>query len=273
MLEVIPHGDVTELRFSTWRSRAMRYGVSAFFTRGVLIDTGFPDVGAELEAWVSRARPSGAIVTHAHEDHGGNVYRLVARGFPVQTAPDTAAMLRAPERIGLYRRVCWGSPTALTHDIAAFAHDALALIPARGHSADHHVVWDAERGTVFGGDLFIGIKLRIAHHHEDLGAQVLALREIAALQPARFFDAHRGPVESPAAMLSAKADWLEETIAAVEQRLNDGWADTAVRDAVLGREDFTGLFSFGDYSRLNFVRSVRHALAQKSGTANGAGSA
>lgn len=273
MLEVIPHGDVTELRFSTWRSRAMRYAVNAFFTRGVLIDTAFPDVGRELEAWVSRERPSGAIVTHAHEDHSGNVPRLAARGIPVQVAPDTAAMLRAPERIGWYRRVCWGSPLARTHDIAPFAHDAFRLIPARGHSADHHVVWDAERGTVYGGDLFVGIKVRVAHDNEDLDAQVLALREIAALKPERFFDAHRGLVTSPSAMLSAKADWLEETIAAVEQHVRDGWTDAAIRTALLGPEDLTGIFSFGDYSRLNFVRSVRQALAQKSATANGAGSA
>lgn len=273
MLEIIPHGDVTELRFSSWSSRAMRYGVSAFAIRGVLIDTGFPDVGAELESWVSRARPSGGIITHAHEDHGGNVPRLAARGLPMHLAPDTTVQLRAPERIGWYRRVCWGSPRALTHDIAPFEHDALKLIPARGHSADHHVVWDAERGTVFGGDLFIGIKVRIAHHNEDLGAQVHALREIAALQPERFFDAHRGPVESPTAMLTAKADWLEETIAVIEQQIRDGRDDAAIRTAVLGREDLTGIFSFGDYSRLNFVRSVRHAMAPSAPTAKGPGSA
>ncbi len=273
MLEIIPHGDVTELRFSTWSSRAMRYAVSAFATRGVLIDSGFPDIASDLDAWMAQARPLGGIITHAHEDHGGNVPQLAARGFPLQIAPDTLSYLRAPERIGWYRRLCWGSPRALRNEIRPFAHEALALIPARGHSADHHVVWDAERGTVFGGDLFVGIKVRIAHHNEDLGAQVHALREIAALQPERFFDAHRGPIEAPAAALRAKADWLEETIAAVTKRIHDGWADAAIRTEVLGPEDLTGVLSFGDYSRLNFVRSVRHALTVPAPSANGAGSA
>jgi endoribonuclease LACTB2 len=260
MLRVIPHGDVTELRFSSVRSRLMRYAVSAFVTRDVLIDSGFPDVRSALARWARAVRPVGAIITHGHEDHGGNVPWLVAAGLPVQMAPDTEAVIRDPGRIGWYRRLCWGSPTPLRAPVTPFAHPALTLRPARGHSADHHVVWDAERGTVFGGDLFVGVKVRVAHHDEDLRGQVSALREVASWQPIRFFDGHRGRVEEPAALLKAKADWLEETIAAVEQRVRAGWGDAAIRDAILGREDLTGLVSAGDYSRLNFVRSVRRSM-------------
>lgn len=261
MLRIIPHGDVTELRFSSVRSRMLRYAVSAFVTRDVLIDTGFPDVQRELAGWFAGARLRGAIVTHGHEDHGGNVPWLVAQDVPVQMAPDTEAVIRAPGRIGWYRRICWGSPTPLRATPTPFTHPALALRPARGHSSDHHVVWDAERETVFGGDLFVGVKVRIAHHDENLRAQVRALREVAAWQPVRFFDGHRGRLEQPAAQLIAKADWIEETIGSVEQRVREGWSDAAIRDAVLGREELTGWLSAGDYSRLNFVRSVRRSMA------------
>ena len=263
MLRIIPHGDVTELRFSTVRSRLMRYAVSAFATRDVLIDAGFPDVQGELALWARTARPIGAIITHAHEDHGGNVPWLVAAGTPVLMAPDTEAEIRDPGRIGWYRRLCWGSPTPLRAPVTPFSHAALTLRPARGHSADHHVVWDAERGTVFGGDLFVGVKVRVAHHDEDLRGQVRALREVASWQPERFFDAHRGLVEgkNPAKLLAAKADWIENTIAEIEERVNAGWGDPAIRDAILGRENLTGLVSAGDYSRLNFVRSVRNSMA------------
>lgn len=264
MLRVIPHGDVVQLELSSAMSRLFRYGVSAYVVRGVLVDTGFPAVGGELDKWLDGHPVEGAIVTHAHEDHAGNVDRLARRGVPVQMAPDSVEIARTPveERsIGLYRRLCWGAVTPLRASLTPFLHPSLELVPARGHSPDHHVVWDAESGTLFGGDLFVGVKVRIAHHDEDLRAQVAVLRECAARQPERLFDGHRGMVAEPAAQLGAKADWMEETIAEIERRALEGWSARAIRSAVLGPEDATGRLSFGDYSRLNFVRQVLRTMS------------
>ncbi|MEX2181456.1 MAG: MBL fold metallo-hydrolase [Gemmatimonadaceae bacterium] len=256
MLRAISHGDVVQLELSSVASRLMRYGVSAYVTRGVLIDTGFPDVGREVSAWLDANPVEGCLVTHAHEDHAGNIERLARRGVPIGVAPDSITIARVPGPIGLYRRICWGVPEPLRAPITPFAHPALELRPARGHSSDHHVVWDAERETLFGGDLFIGVKVRIAHRGEDLRAQVGALRDVIALKPRRVFDGHRGILADPIADLCAKADWIEETIAAIEDRARRGWSERAIRDDVLGREDLTGIASAGDYSRLNFVQSV-----------------
>ena len=256
MLRVIPHGDVVQLELSSVMSRFFRYGVSVYVTRGALVDTGFPAVGDELESWLDAHPVEGAIVTHAHEDHAGNVARLARRGLPIQIAPDSEADVRAPAPIGLYRRFCWGSYPPLRETLVPFAHPALSLVPARGHSHDHHVVWDEERETVFCGDLFIGVKVRIAHLDEDLRAQVVVLRAIAARQPRRIFDGHRGLLDGPIAQFNAKADWIEETIGAIELRARAGWSARAIRNEVLGPEDVTGIASFGDYSRMNFVRNV-----------------
>jgi glyoxylase-like metal-dependent hydrolase (beta-lactamase superfamily II) len=256
MLRLITHDDVTQLLCSTRTSRSLDYEVSAFAVRGVLVDTAFPDVRSEIERWTAENRPQGALVTHAHEDHAGNVGSLVARGIPIGMAPKTAARLRDPAPTGWYRRICWGVAPALARPVEAFTHPSLELLAAPGHSADHHVVWDAERETVFGGDLFIGVKVRVAHPGEDIRGHVRSLRAIAGLAPRRFFDAHRGVLANPVDALRAKADWMEEMIGAIEDRGRQGWSDRAIRDAVLGREDLTGWISGGDYSRLNFVQSV-----------------
>lgn len=260
MLRQIPHGDVLELHFSTFRSRRMRYGVSAFVTRGVLVDSGYPDIAPELRAWLAANRIDGAIMTHGHEDHAGNVQSLVDRGIPVQMAPATDTLIRKPGHIGWYRRFVWGRYTPFHGVVTPFAHDALALRPTVGHSPDHHVVWDPERATVFGGDLFIGVKVRIAHIDEDIRGQVRALRDVASWQPERYFDGHRGRLTDPVAQLRAKANWIEEMIGAIETRLHRGWSDRAIRDEVLGGEELTGIVSFGDYSRINFVRSIRNSM-------------
>lgn len=239
----------------------MGYEVSAYLSRGVLIDTGFPRVLGDLSKWFSSARPEGVIVTHAHEDHAGNVEWLAGR-VPIQLAPDTAQMVRAPKRIGLYRHVCWGTAIPLRTSPVPFASTYCELLPARGHSPDHHVVWDADRETIFGGDLFVGVKVRIAHPGEDIRGHAEALRAVIALAPKRFFDAHRGRIERPLDQLRAKLGWMEETIGEIDRLAAAGWRAEAIRDAVLGREDLTGWVSAGDFARINFVRGVLGQVAE-----------
>lgn len=262
MLREIHHGDVLQLHGSTRVSRFLDYAVSVYVVRGVMIDTSFPFLRRACDEWLAQHRVEGALVTHRHEDHAGNVALLVERGIPVGMAPETLTRVRAPRPIGMYRRITWGSAAPLTRDPTPYAHSALALLPTPGHTTDHHVVWDAERETLFSGDLFIGVKVRIAHPGEDVRGTVRSLRAMAALRPARVFDAHRGLVSDPVGSLVAKADWMEEMFRLIESHADRGWSSRRIRDAVLGREDATGWASAGDYSRLNFVESVlmsRHA--------------
>ena len=261
MLQLIEHGDVRELRLSSWTSRRVGYAVSAFIARGTLIDAGFPNAAPAVGRFLQSQPVAGAVLTHAHEDHSGGVAALLALGVGVHCAPLTEAWLRRRERIGLYRRVTWGRRVRLTRPLTPFAPDGLHLRHTPGHSADHHVVWDAERGTVFGGDLFIGVKLRLAHHDEEMRPQVVALREVASWQPERYFDAHRGLLQDPVGQLRAKADWIEETIGRIEALVVRGWPDGRIRNEVLGADDPTGRWSFGAYSKANFVRNVRETMA------------
>jgi hypothetical protein len=59
------------------------------------------------------------------------------------------------------------------------------------------------------------------------------------------------------ASLIAKADWTDETIAAVERRIAAGAPDSVIVRELFGGESLPGILSGGDYSRTNFVRAVR----------------
>lgn len=257
MLTLERYDDVTRVVMSTRISRSIGYGVSAFLVRGVLIDLGFPAVARELAAFLDRARPRGALLTHYHEDHAGNA-ELAARGaLPIGASDATFAALGALPPMGLYRRVIWGTPPRLASPVARFATDALRLVPAPGHSPDHHVVWDPERETLFSGDLFLGVKVRMAHPGERPYDLARSVRAAAALRPRRLFDAHRGLVPNPVDALLAKADWLDETIGAIERGIAAGREDRAIARDVLGAEELAHYVSRGGMSRINFVRAVR----------------
>lgn len=257
MIERIQHDDVVQLRLTGRVSRLLGYSASAYLVRGALVDIGFPKVAADVARALEELRPEGAFITHHHEDHAGNAELFAARGIPIGAGEDTLAALRALKPIAFYRWVTWGTPAPLHTPVVPYEHGSLTLRRSPGHSSDHHVVWDAERETLFAGDLFLGVKVRIAHPGEHPRLLAESVRAAAALRPRRMFCAHRGLIPDPVSALVAKAEWLDEIIGEIDRRIADGWNDDAIRSAVLGGESASGRFSRGDYSRGNFVRAVR----------------
>jgi len=256
------YGDVTRFEMVSPVSRLMGYSASAYLVRGALIDCGFSAVRADVAQLLDRERPRGVVITHHHEDHAGNAELVARAGIPIAAGATTLAALRDPEPIRLYRRLTWGSTPPLRTDVVRFEPDDLELIAAPGHSRDHHVVWDAATGTLFGGDLYLGVKVRIAHPGEDPRLLAQTLRALAALSPGRLFDAHRGYVPDSAPLLRAKADWVDETVAAIEQRIHAGASDASIVRDLFGGESLPGYLSGGDYSRANFVRAVRRGIVK-----------
>jgi endoribonuclease LACTB2 len=257
------HADVTAFELFTRRTQVARYSVHVFVVRGALIDTGFHGARRDVARLVDELRPRGALVTHAHEDHAGNVELLARRGVPLGMSDATAARVRDVAPIALYRRWTWGSMAPLRTPFTRFAPADLALVPAPGHSGDHHVVWDATTRTLFAGDLYLGVKVRVTHPSEDPYRHVDTLRMAIALEPARLFCAHRGAVERPVEQLRAKAEWMAATVGEIERRIAAGAEDDAmIAREVLGRETLTGWFSRGEYAHVNIVRAVRRRRAR-----------
>ena len=247
---------VVRLAFSGWRGRIAGYVVSAYVIDGVLIDTAFPGVASEVAAAVAALRPRGAIVTHWHEDHAGNVATLAEAGLPVQMHPLGEAALRFLEPIRLYRRLTWGRNRRLMLPLRDFDTSPLQVIATPGHTHDHIAVWHPERRIVATGDLFIGVKVRVAHADESPRALIASLRTVMALEPRLLLDAHRGVVRNPLPMLAAKITWLEETIGAISALAEQGYGEREIQRRVLGREPAVGWVSRGEYSKRALVRSV-----------------
>ena len=262
MVRFESHGDVRRFEFSSFASRLMGYSVNVFVVRNVFVDCAFPRARQAFTEVLGREKPRGVFITHHHEDHGGNA-ELVARArVPLAASNATIDRLRSPSPIKPYRRLTWGSAPPVVSPIVPFETDGLRLVPAPGHCPDHHVVWDSNEGTLFGGDLYLGVKVRIAHPSEDPRVLARTLRDIARLNPARLFDAHRGFVPNPTPLLIAKAEWTEEMIGEIERRISRGDSDSAIRRELFGGESLPGVFSGGDYARRNFVRAVRKGMGE-----------
>jgi glyoxylase-like metal-dependent hydrolase (beta-lactamase superfamily II) len=263
---------VKRLRMRSWRGALVGYDVSAYLLGGVLVDTGFPRGGRAMVDAVESVRPRGVIVTHWHEDHAGNAPALAARGVPMSMHPRCETLLRERPAIRLYRRVVWGRTSPLTVPLRVFDVAPLMLVETPGHSADHLAVWDAERRILVSGDLFLGVKVRVAHE-EDESPRVLvaSLRRAAALEPRLLLDAHRGLVRNAAAALRAKADWNEEQIGEIERLHAAGNSAREIVKRLFGGESAVGYVSGLEYSRRGFVRAVlREGARLREGSRGGA---
>ncbi|HKH91756.1 MAG TPA: MBL fold metallo-hydrolase [Gemmatimonadaceae bacterium] len=252
----VVEGGVTRLRMRSWRGALVGYDVSAYLLGDVLVDTGFPRAARALESALREIRPRGVLVTHWHEDHAGNAPALAALGLPMAMHPECEALLRERPPIRLYRRVVWGRTAPLTAPLESFDPSPLATIETHGHSPDHVAVWDAERRILVSGDLFLGVKVRVAHEDESPRVLVASLRRAAALEPRLLLDAHRGVVPDGAARLRAKADWNEEVIGRIESLDARGVGAREIARRLFGGESLVGVASGGEYSRTAFVRAV-----------------
>jgi glyoxylase-like metal-dependent hydrolase (beta-lactamase superfamily II) len=248
--------DVIRLRCRSWRGVAVGYEVSAYVLRGVLVDTGFPRVSAAFLDATRAMSLRGAVVTHWHEDHSGSAPALAATGMPLVLDPRCETTLRDRPDVALYRSAIWGRTARLSAPVTPFDPAPLQLIATPGHTPDHQVLWDAERGIVASGDLFLGVKVRVAHEHESPRELVQSLKRIVALEPRLLLDAHRGPLTNVGPLLRAKIGWMEETIGAIMELARAGAHESEIRRRVLGREDLVGWASFGEYSKRALVRAV-----------------
>jgi glyoxylase-like metal-dependent hydrolase (beta-lactamase superfamily II) len=247
---------VVRLRMRSWQGILVGYEVSAYVVRGILIDTGFSHVRREFVSAVDAIAPRGVIVTHWHEDHAGNAPALAERGLAIHMHERCESTLRARPSIRAYRHLVWGGTPPLTATLRPFDPAPLKVLSLPGHSDDHLAVWDAERRVLVSGDLFLGVKVRVAHASESPRRLLASLHAAAALEPRLLLDAHRGPVPGGAAKLHAKAAWLEDTLGEIERLAARGYSARAITRAVLGREEVVGRVSFGEYSKGAFVRAA-----------------
>lgn len=230
---------------------------------GLMVDTGSARFA---DRTLGEARAAGVrtvFLTHSHEDHTGGAPSLVSDlGASCFAHPDAIPVLADPRslRMLLYRRFMFGVPRVC---VARPAPDSFEdggmrfrVIRTPGHSPDHLVVFEEERGWLFVGDAYIPVPERVFFDTGcDYSVWVETLRALAGLGADRMFTG-MGPVNRrPSRALIEKSNRLSEISEKVMRLWGEGLKEAEIAKRLFPQDLAVRLVTGGNYSAVNIVRA------------------
>lgn len=262
MLQENHFDRVTQFKMSrTILGRDLFY-VAAYYVDGLLVDTGFNRVAQDFYNALRARNPEQIVNTHHHEDHVGANYlfeekmklhaQAHARALPLIAHP--------PVRLKPYRNQTWGVPRAahaepIAAEIATSKYK-FQVLHLPGHSEDHIGLYEPQQGWLFGGDLFLSVKVRVLRFDEDVQAAIASLRKVVSLPLSRLFCGSGRVLENPNEVLRLKLSFYEELQQRARELHAQGAPLTMIRDRLLGKEGTFRLITQNEFSKLRLIEGL-----------------
>ncbi len=262
MIEEVQFGPVTQYRLKRRILGQVVYATAAYQVDGLLIDTGFEYVAEDFYRRAAEKGVDQIVHTHAHEDHVAADHLFQARQglTPKAHAAGLALLSEPPAKLKPYRRVVWGLPKATraeaVGDVVETPNFSFRVIHAPGHSLDHLAFYEPNQGWLFGGDLYLSVKVKVLKYDEDFHAWKRSLQNVAKLDLARYFCGSGKVLETPPRYLGLKLEYYEEIEHNVVRLHRRGWPLRRIGREVLGPESWLTYISQGEFSKLNLVKSI-----------------
>lgn len=278
VIEYEEFGPVRRWRVSRTLLGRPLFFVALFYVDGLLIDAGPTSAWDVIEPALAPLPVRQLVVTHHHEDHGGNAGRIAARpDCRVLAHPAAVPLLETGDfPLTWYRRVVWGppAPAVPTRPLGvevATEHHRFRVLHTPGHSADHVCLYEPDAGWLFTGDVFLHEHVKLMRSDEDLPQEIASMEQLVALPPARLFCGHHPRVwDDHREAIGAKLERFRDLRRAARELRAAGAGLGRIRRQLLGREDVLAWLSRGNLSKRNLIAKL---LAWDGGEDGGSGAA
>ena len=243
------------------------YHTAAFYFDGLMVDAGCVYTVAELLSALDGCPVETVVNTHSHEDHVAADAALHRRyGCPVLAHEQTVPVLVNPVlrgRLQLYRKVLWGSPEPVAAKVIGqtveIPSGQLSVWHTPGHSPDHIILFDTERGWAFTGDLFVGGQDRAARPDANVSNTIASLRRLHDAGPEVLFPGSGKVRENPVSEIAQKIEYLEELRGNAARHYSQGLPVRQIRKQLFHRRIGLEQLTLGDFSSENLI----HACLKK----------
>lgn len=258
VVERLRHHEVEGLRVGRFGG-AINTTCILYRLGDTVIDTGPPNQWRTVRRFLDERSVGRALVTHHHEDHSGNLGRLVRSRATLYAPTESHEPLVRGFRLRPYQRIVWGRPPKIEPEPlppALMLEGGLELRPIAtpGHSSDMTCLLEPGRGWLFSGDLYIGTRTRALRRDENLGRQIASLRKVLELDFDTVLCSHRGVLKDGRERLRAKLDYLVSLCQEVRELHDQGLGEREITRRLLGREGlFTWVTGF-HFSKRNLIR-------------------
>ena len=228
----------------------------------LMIDTGLRHMQNEVIGIAGAGKVQKTLLTHHHEDHSGNAAALKDTfGISVYGHPVTVSKMKSDFRILPYQHYMWGKTVplemAVVPEMTETTNFKLKTIHTPGHSRDHVVYFEPDRGIVFSGDMYLSDRIKYFRADEVIIEQIESLKKIMRLDFDALLCSHHPKPTKGKERIAKKLRFLEDLYGSIRRIWEKGFEEKQIfRELGLKEQHFIKWFCFGNVSMRNMVRSA-----------------
>lgn len=263
MLKTKQYDEITQIMMGRELGGTVLYWTSAYLVDGLLIDTGCAYTALELITYLEGRKVDQVVNTHHHEDHiGANALIRKEHNPEIYAHPSALPLINKRLPLREYQEMAWGYPEPSTVQAVPeriiTTHHEFAVLETPGHSSDHISLFEAEKGWLFSGDLFVSEQYKALRADENIEMIIASLEKILALPPETItlFTSIGRVFPNGKKAIRNFLDYLHGLRQEIARLAATSMTAVEIRDRIFGRESQLAALTGEHFAVLNLVEQL-----------------